>query len=723
MKKLNLLKISLLFVALIGFSLSLISLQAQPLFLVTSNSVSKENVAQLKNQIVNTEISTLSLTRNNDKKDVFSVKLSSAENTQLIILNEQTGANVVITPVKESLTEFQLAPFFIEEIKQSVLGTADRYLVLEATPNFSVKNAAAVTTFTDNAFLPRYFYGKKENVKAALPQDRQIIKILKQKPQMISAFPDDPEHQQYIEQLEEAMSYYIYMYKLPDGTLAIYDEHFNRDDTKSVSTVGNFLEFNLTGDLDVTQRTATEFALEFWSNELGGTVPVEINVNFASLPEGVIGWSLSPSCLFNYEDNTWYPPALWNQIVGYNASVAQYDIFLEMNSKFGFYFGLDANGTGIDYVTIMLHEACHGLGFASSCSYDGYFYYDEPVIYDRMLFQGLNGSCLTDLSVSQRKALLVSNNLYAGAPGSKLLEANGGKRVKVYAPYSYSSGSSVSHWASEVEFETFMKYAYAHPLHSFNSRKLGIFMDMGWKAPELAPNLVFVNFDANGGSGARPPQAFVQGEAQTLKMNPFMYEGYTFANWNTEPDGSGDSYNDKEAITIFDNVTLYAQWKGNEYTLKFYPNGGTVTPTSKTVTYGQPVGELPIPVKEGYIFREWTLNARVIQAETLWLYASGFTAMAQWRLGVAENQQPLVQIVPNPASQTIELKIENGELTIKEIEIFDVYGRKQNAESRMQNTSHSSPLISINISHLSAGIYFVKITTEAGTQTSKLIKL
>jgi hypothetical protein len=103
----------------------------------------------------------------------------------------------------------------MEELKQSVLGTADRYLVLEATSNFSVKNVASVATSTEYAQLPHYLYGKKENVKEALPQDRQITKILKQKPQLISAFPDDPEFQQYIEQLEEEMSYYVYMYKLP----------------------------------------------------------------------------------------------------------------------------------------------------------------------------------------------------------------------------------------------------------------------------------------------------------------------------------------------------------------------------------------------------------------------------------------------------------------------------------------------------------------------------
>ena len=71
---------------------------------------------------------------------------------------------------------------------------------------------------------------------------------------------------------------------------------------------------------------------------------------------------------------------------------------------------------------------------------------------------------------------------------------------------------------------------------------------------------------------------------------------------------------------------------------------------------------------------------------------------------------------PNPATNT--LQITNYELQITSIEVFDIYGRK--LSSHHINVSSSDHLI--NISHLQAGIYFVKITTEAGAQTFKLIK-
>jgi hypothetical protein len=77
------------------------------------------------------------------------------------------------------------------------------------------------------------------------------------------------------------------------------------------------------------------------------------------------------------------------------------------------------------------------------------------------------------------------------------------------------------------------------------------------------------------------------------------------------------------------------------------------------------------------------------------------------------NIMPEVIIFPNPT--TGELQITNYELQITNVEVFDVYGRKQKAESRKQNM--------LDISHLPAGIYFVKIITEAGEVVKKIIKL
>ena len=76
-----------------------------------------------------------------------------------------------------------------------------------------------------------------------------------------------------------------------------------------------------------------------------------------------------------------------------------------------------------------------------------------------------------------------------------------------------------------------------------------------------------------------------------------------------------------------------------------------------------------------------------------------------------------LRIYPNPVKN--ELKIDNGELTINNVEVFDVLGRMQNAESRMQNGEKE---MIINISHLPSGIYFVRVSTELGEVIKKVVK-
>jgi len=62
-----------------------------------------------------------------------------------------------------------------------------------------------------------------------------------------------------------------------------------------------------------------------------------------------------------------------------------------------------------------------------------------------------------------------------------------------------------------------------------------------------------------------------------------------------------------------------------------------------------------------------------------------------------------IKVYPNPT--TGELRIDNGQLTIKNVEVFDIYGRKQSSHHLITSSSHHL----INISHLSAGIYFLRI--------------
>jgi len=76
-----------------------------------------------------------------------------------------------------------------------------------------------------------------------------------------------------------------------------------------------------------------------------------------------------------------------------------------------------------------------------------------------------------------------------------------------------------------------------------------------------------------------------------------------------------------------------------------------------------------------------------------------------------------ITVYPNPTSG--ELTIDNGELTIKNVEVYDMAGKKLFVE---QNSYGLTILRSYDLTHFPAGTYFVKITTEQGIVTKKVIK-
>ena len=86
----------------------------------------------------------------------------------------------------------------------------------------------------------------------------------------------------------------------------------------------------------------------------------------------------------------------------------------------------------------------------------------------------------------------------------------------------------------------------------------------------------------------------------TRPDDPAAKTGYTFGGWNKADGTAWDYVND----TVTGDIALYAKWIPNTYKLTFNTNGGSdVTP--KNVTYGELFGELPVPVREGYVFMGW----------------------------------------------------------------------------------------------------------------------
>jgi len=95
-----------------------------------------------------------------------------------------------------------------------------------------------------------------------------------------------------------------------------------------------------------------------------------------------------------------------------------------------------------------------------------------------------------------------------------------------------------------------------------------------------------------------------------------------------------------------------------------------------------------------------------------------------YNLSVSEHKKEnAFNVFPNPTTGV--LRIRNEELGIRNVDVFDVSGR--NLKSKIVNLKSEivnlKSEIIIDISNLNSGIYFVKISTETGIQTQKIIKL
>lgn len=123
-----------------------------------------------------------------------------------------------------------------------------------------------------------------------------------------------------------------------------------------------------------------------------------------------------------------------------------------------------------------------------------------------------------------------------------------------------------------------------------------------------------IKFNSNGamGLGISDSIEVNAGEDYRLPEVTGTRDGYVFNGWNTEANGSGDSYDDLGTIKGLkdkEEITLYAQWIGEEMTVTFDASGGVVNPNSKIVHRFDSYGELPVPYKENAGFVNWACKS------------------------------------------------------------------------------------------------------------------
>ena len=258
-------------------------------------------------------------------------------------------------------------------------------------------------------------------------------------------------------------------------------------------------------------KAAFEYAVDIWDSLIRSPVPIKIDAiftDFGGYDEStiILGGAYPAGSKSLRALNLRFVDALADNQAGRDLDVGEPDIITKFNSheEANWYFGTDGNTPSgkMDFVSTVLHEIAHGLGFFSAAWRESTSVFsfslsgdrgelragdpELPYIYDFFVING-SGTAITSF-LDPSTALLAqftSNNLFW--KGEKGTEANGGIRPQLYAPSAWSQGSSYTH-LDETTFPAgdinSLMTAYLNrqeAVHHPGPIALGMLEDMGWQ--------------------------------------------------------------------------------------------------------------------------------------------------------------------------------------------------------------------------------------------------
>ena len=272
------------------------------------------------------------------------------------------------------------------------------------------------------------------------------------------------------------------------------------NDTTAATPVGG----NTGTTIGQQRLIAFQYAANIWGALVASNVTIQVSASFAPLTcsstSAILG-SAGPNNF--YRDftgapvaSTWYPVALANALHGSDLDATP-DITAQFNGAIGttcafpntWYYGLDGKppGSQIDFITVLVHELGHGLGFltlvdlASGAKALGL----NDTFMLNLENHGASPPDYPSMTDAQRvTASTATGNLHwigahAQAWSGLLTAGTVGTHVRMFAPNPQQSGSSVSHWDTVLTPNQIMEPVYTQPLHH-PIMELPLFRDLGW---------------------------------------------------------------------------------------------------------------------------------------------------------------------------------------------------------------------------------------------------
>lgn len=257
-------------------------------------------------------------------------------------------------------------------------------------------------------------------------------------------------------------------------------------------------------------KAAFEYAVNIWEYIVESDIPIYVEARWRTIYDKhgntntILGNASASEFYKDFENaprkNCFYPVAIAEKITKSEISSASSpDITATFNKEMKWYFGIDGQTPDLlyDFVTVVLHEIGHGLGFT------GFFYVIEGTTigtygdsnagdvtsFDNMVVNDKNLK-LTDTNFfampsSILYSALTSNQIYIASPAATT--NNSGNIPRLYAPSEWDDGSSIYHLNDATysfsNDNSLMTHAIGkgEAIHDPGPITKGILADIGWK--------------------------------------------------------------------------------------------------------------------------------------------------------------------------------------------------------------------------------------------------
>jgi len=417
------------------------------------------------------------------------------------------------------------------------------------------------------------------------------------------------------------------------------DEGFNDPASPDpASTIGG----NTGATLGAQRLIAAQYAADLWADLVSSKVPILVDARFdapnsehpdTTDPFNSLDCTKNPPVIATAEPttyhgnfpkkprpNNWYPQALANSLTGKDLSTAS-DIRAYFNSSVGtseclpdkgWYYGLDgiAQPDQFDFVTVVLRELAHGLGFITTVDLsNGKKLGGFNDVFSLNLKDVSTGNLFSQMTnVERRNAIKNAGNLRW--IGAKVVAAHGGD-VPMYAPDPVDLDFSVSNWDTSLSPDEIMVPFYSGANHDVGLA-LQALEDIGWTLdPRPNGTVNVVATDATASEGADTATFTVR---RTVPTSDPLIVSYTVSGKATSTDygtlsetveiPAGESSATITVTPVFDTLTkekdetvIVTLQKDPAYTLGF-PNTATVTIKNNVVAFGKgspPPAEIGVP--------------------------------------------------------------------------------------------------------------------------------